>query len=89
MVLIVAALSILSQLIAVFYIYYNAANVLVTEYGFASAGMAAFKDMMSVAEFKGEFTSNLIMTVVFTLIGVGSYIFNLIRQTKRKSTINK
>ena len=51
--------------------------------------MAAFKDMMSVAEFKGEFTSNLIMTVVFTLIGVGSYIFNLIRQTKRKSTINK
>lgn len=89
MVLIVAGLSILSQLIAVFYIYYNAANVLVTEYGFASAGMAAFKDMMSVAEFKGEFTSNLIMTVVFTLIGVGSYIFNLIRQTKRKSTINK
>lgn len=89
MVLIVAALSILSQLIAVFYIYYNAANVLVAEYGFKSAGMAAFQDMMSVAEFKGEFTSNLIMTVVFTLIGVGSYIFNLIRQTKRKSTINK
>ena len=89
MVLIVAALSILSQLAAVFYIYYNAANVLVTEFGFASAGMAAFQDMMSVAEFKGEFTSNLIMTVVFTLIGVGSYIFNLIRQTKRKSTINK
>lgn len=89
MVLIVAALSILSQLVAVFYIYYSAASVLAIEYNFASTGMAAFKDMMSIAEFKSEFTYNLIMTIVFTLLGVGSYIFNLIRQTKRKSTINK
>ena len=77
------------QLVAVFYIYYSAASVLAIEYNFASTGMAAFKDMMSIAEFKSEFTYNLIMTIVFTLLGVGSYIFNLIRQTKRKSTINK
>lgn len=88
MVLIVAVLSILSQLFAVFYIYYNVANVLAIDYNITSVGMEAFKDMMGVAEFKSEFTHNLIMTIVFTAIGVGSYALQLVRQTKRKSGIN-
>lgn len=87
MIIIVSTISIVSMLLAVFSIYLLAAQSLALELGFSSTGIQAFKDMMTVTEFNKEFTSNLWMTVFYTILGVAFEIFNLSKSIKRQGKI--
>mgnify|MGYP003316306082 CR=1 FL=1 len=73
----------------VFYIYLGVAIIIAPEYSFMSTGMQAFKDMMTVSEFSTEFTSNLLMTILFTALGAGFEIYNLSKAVQRVQKINK
>lgn len=87
MIIIVATISIASMLLAVFGIYLLAAQTLAIMFDFTSVGIEAFKDMMTIEEFSKEFTSNLLMTLLYTLIGVGYEIYNLSKSIKRQGKI--
>ena len=87
MVIIVAAISIVSMLLALTGIYYLASQALVLEYGFNSIGIQAFKDMMTIKEFSSEFTTNLLMTLLYTLLGVGYETYRLSKSVKRQDKI--
>ena len=87
MVVIVSVVSIAAMLLSVWGIYVFAAETLALEYGFASTGLQAFNDMMTIPEFSKEFTSNLLMTVVFTAVGVIFEIVQLSKSVKRQGTI--
>ncbi len=79
MIVIVSVVSIVSMILTAVGLYIFAAQMLAYEYYFSSTGIQAFKDMMTVPEFKSEFVSNLVMTIVFTLLGV---VFEIIKMTK-------
>ena len=87
MIVIVSVLSIVSMLLGVWGIYIFAAEMLAGDYGFASTGIQAFNDMMTVAEFKQEFSSNLSMTIIFTIVGVVFEIVQLAKSIKRQGAI--
>lgn len=87
MVIIVAAISIVSMLLALTGIYYLASQALVLEFGFNSIGIQAFKDMMTIKEFSSEFTTNLLMTLLYTLLGVGYETYRLSKSVKRQDKI--
>ena len=84
-----ALISVASLLLTVFVLYMNAATILAPEYGFSTTGMDAFSDMMTVSEFSTEFTSNLLMTILFTALGAGFEIYNLSKKVQRVQKINK
>lgn len=87
MIVIVTIVSLVSQLLTMYLIYLGVAIVLAPEFGFGTVGMDAFKDMMTVKEFKTEFVANMAMTLFFTLLGVGSYVGKLVQETKRQKSI--
>lgn len=89
MVVMAALISVSSLLLTVFVLYMNAATILAPEYGFSTTGMEAFSDMMTVSEFSTEFTSNLLMTILFTALGAGFEIYNLSKTVQRVQKINK
>ena len=88
MVVIVSITSTVSMILALFGIYVLAAQGLAPSYGFYSTGFKAFKDMMTVKEFSTEFVSNLLLTFLFTIIGVVYQIVKLSKSIKRQGTIN-
>ena len=87
MIVIVSTISIVSMLLAVCGIYFLASQALAIEYGFSSLGIQAFKDMMTIEEFSSEFTSNLLMTVFYTVLGVIFEIAQLSKSIKRQGEI--
>lgn len=89
MILIVTSVSIVSLLLTVFIIYLLAAIGLASSYGFDSTGLAAFANMMTIRDFKAEFTSNMLMTALFTLLGSGYEVYALYKSIKREQTISK
>jgi hypothetical protein len=87
MVVIVSITSIVSMLLTLWGLYVVAAQVLVYEFGFTSTGFQAFIDMMTIPDFSSEFVTNLVMTLFFTLLGVGYQIYQLGKSVKRQGTI--
>lgn len=88
MIAIVSIISVVSMIFSVFILYFIAANGLVEDYGFSSIGMKAFIDMMSVSEFKSEFIMNLVITLLFTFLGVGYQIFYMFKSIKKPKKIS-
>jgi urea transporter len=68
-------------------LYILIAQALVFDYNFTSTGMQAFNDMMTIPEFKSEFTTNLAMTFMFTILGVVYQIIQLSKSVKRQGAI--
>lgn len=87
MVVIVSITSIASMLLTLWGLYIILAQALVFDYNFSSTGMQAFNDMMTIPEFKSEFTTNLLMTFVFTILGVVYQIGQLSKSVKRQGKI--
>lgn len=87
MVLIVSLVSVLSMVLTIFGIYVLASQGLASEFGFHSSGFQAFKDMMTIAEFSKEFKTNLLMTILYTFIGVAYEAYSLNKSVKRQGEI--
>ena len=87
MIIIVSVVSISAMLLSVWGIYVLASQALVLEFGFSSTGVQAFKDMMTIPEFSQEFTTNFVMTIFYTILGVIFEIIRLSKSVKRQETI--
>ena len=87
MVAIVSIISIVSMALTCFGIYLTASQALVSEFGFSSTGLQAFKDMMTIEIFSEEFTTNLLMTLFFSILGVAFEIGRLSKSVKRQTKI--
>lgn len=87
MIVIVSSVSVVSMLLGVFLLYLFSANILALDYGFTTKGLKAFADMMSIPDFSGEFISNLLMTLLFSILGVIGQIITLVKSTRRASSI--
>ena len=87
MIVTVSVVSVASMILALFGIYVLAAQVLVLDYDFTSTGIQAFNDMMTIKEFSQEFTTNLVMTVLYTGIGIAFEIYRLSKSIRRPGTI--
>ena len=87
MVVIVSIISVAAMLLAAWLIYIAVAQTIAIEYGFLSTGIQAFKDMMSVSEFANEFTTNILMTLVYTVFGAVYEIVRLSKSIKRQGSI--
>lgn len=87
MIVIVTLISFISLVGVLFLLYVLAATGLAPEFGFDSIGLNAFKDMMTISEFSSEFTSNMVMTILFTVLGSVYEIVRLVKSIKRTSTI--
>lgn len=88
MILITTITTVVVLILATFGIYYFSASSLASENGFTSTGFKAFKDMMTVSNFKSGFISDMIMTVLFTVIGIIYQVIDLSKSIKRVDKIN-
>ncbi len=88
MIIMSCLVTIVAMALTVFVLYYLAATGIAYEQGLSLKGMEAFNYCMNETEgFKGEFTSNLIMILVFTLISCGYEVYALLRSIKRVNEI--
>lgn len=88
MVVILSVVSIGSMLLAMFGMYVLAAEVLAYEAGYGTTGITAFNDMMLNDEFKSEFIGNMLLTLLYTVLGVVFQIIQLAKSIKRQGNIN-
>ncbi len=88
MILITTITTLIVLALATFGIYLISAGSLALENGFTSTGFKAFKDMLSIADFKSSFISDMIMTVIFTIIGIIYQVIDLSKAIQRKGKIN-
>lgn len=85
MVAIVSLTSLVSLVLALFLLYVLAAGGLAIEEELTLKGIDTFRYYMeNNPDFSREFTYNLILTVVFSLIGCGYEIYALTRSIRRK-----
>lgn len=87
MIVFTAVTTLVVLLLTVFVLYIVAAKGLVTENGFTSTGFKAFTDMMTVKEFKSGFTRDMLMTVLFTLVGIFYQVIDMAKSIKRTEKI--
>lgn len=87
MIVIVSTISVVAMLLTVFVLYYIVAIALAPDYGFSSTGLKAFTDMMSINDFSGEFIANLVMTALFSVLGVVGQIVYLVKSIQRQQEI--
>lgn len=83
MVLMVSLLTVASLLLTAYALHALAAVGLAFEAGLEMSGAEAMKYMMQDAEFAAAFRANMIMTVLFTLLGAGYEVFLLAKSIKR------
>lgn len=78
-----------SFILTIYIIYVLTANGLAVTDGLGLVGIDAFKFYIEAdIKFKGEFYNNLMLTIVFTLIGVGYEVFYLLKLVRRKKSIS-
>lgn len=87
MILLTTISTVVVLLLTVFVLYIVMANGLVQENGFTSSGIKAFSDMMTIKDFKSGFISDMLMTIIFTSIGVVYDVINLSKSIKRTEKI--
>ena len=88
MVIMGATVTLLSLVLTVFVLYILAAIGFAYEAGVVMGGLDAFKMMMEVNEFSAEFISNLLMTILFTILGAGYEVYNISKSVKRTKKID-
>ena len=79
MIVIVSVISVASMALALYGIYILDATLLAPHFNFTSKGIQAFNDMMTIKEFSQEFTTNLVMTLIYNLIGAAYEIYRLLK----------
>ncbi len=90
MVVIVSLTSLISLVFTLFLLYVLAASGYAVEEGLALEGIDAFNHYMkNSAEFSKEFTYNLVLTIVFSLIGCGYEIYALARSIHRSKSLKQ
>jgi hypothetical protein len=82
MLLICSVVSLVFTIVNYLVLYIMAAIALAPEYNFESTGIEAFSDMMTVNEFSTEFSTNLIMTIAFTVLGIGIQVVSMNKKMK-------
>lgn len=88
MVILAAVITLASSLLTVYGLHVLAAIGLAFEQtGNAVSGMEAMQLMMQDSEFSASFTSNMVMTIIFTLLGAGYEVFTLSKSVKRTKQI--
>ncbi|MCM1042820.1 MAG: hypothetical protein NC350_01255 [Corallococcus sp.] len=87
MIVIVSAVSLVFMLGTVFGIYVAVAQLIASESGLSIGAFEAFGKCMESAEFSSEFTTNMLMTLLFSAIGIGLEIFALSKKIKRTQKI--
>lgn len=87
MILIVVGTTFVFMMLSVVILYYVYAAIAVAETGVDMSAMEAFKIIMQDEEIRGDFYVDIIMTVVFTIIGVVADFAYMSRSTKRKSNV--
>lgn len=88
MVVLAAVITLVASLLTVYILYVlTAVGFVYEETGQALSGAEAMAIMMKDAEFSGAFTSDMVMTVVFTILGAGYEVFTLTKSIKRTKKI--
>ncbi len=88
MVIMTSVLTIISLLLTVWLMYMLAAvGLVIVDSGMPISGMEAFKIMMTDSSFSAAFTSDMIMTIIFTLLGAGYEFFGMLKKVKRTSKV--
>ena len=89
MVIMTSVLTVSSLLLTVYFLYCVAALGMVYESDPQSQATLteAFKIMMANSEFSKEFSSNMVMTIIFTLLGAGYEAFSLYKGVYKKQQI--
>lgn len=88
MIVITTITTIVVLILATFGIYYFSASSLASENEFTSTGFKAFNDMMTISSFKSSFISDMIMTVIFSIVGIIYEVIELSKSVQRKDKIN-
>lgn len=89
MIIMAAVVTIVMQSLFVFGLYIMVANNLTTELNLSTTGFSAFIEAMKENnDFRKEFISNLVMTVLFAVFGSGFESFTLVRKLKRPKSID-
>lgn len=83
MIIIVSVISILAMILGLLTVYVLYAKYIAKDLNLSYSGIEAFKEFMSVSEFKKEFISNFSMTIVFTALGVVYEIIVLSKSVNR------
>lgn len=87
MIIMISLLTIASLLLTAYALHAMAAVGFAYEAGLQMSGVEAMEYMMQDAEFAAAFRSNMIMTVIFTLLGAGYEIFVLAKGIKRTQKV--
>lgn len=87
MVIMTSVLTIVVLLLTVYLLYGLAALGLSYEEGLTLSMSEAFAHMMKNSEFSSEFVGNIIMTILFALIGAGYEVYTMIKNLHKKQTI--
>lgn len=87
MIVIVSLTAIITMCLTLFGVYVLSAQMLAIEAQLEITGLSAFNALMQVPEFKKEFTTNLIMTVIFSLVGALIQFKPLLNSVKRRKQI--
>lgn len=87
MVIMTSVLTIVILLLTVYLLYGLAAVGYSYEEGLTLSMGEAFKHMMNNSDFASEFTTNIIMTLLFAIIGAGYEVYGLIKGLHKKQTI--
>lgn len=83
MLVIVSATSVVLMLASTFGIYLVACKIAFDEAGANVSAMEAFVACMNDSEFSSSFVSDMLMTALFTAIGVGIEIFDISKKIRR------
>lgn len=88
MIVIVCLTTIIMFLLTIFILYILAANGLAIDDSLKISGMEAFNYYMkNNSEFAREFITNIVLTLVFTIIGIGIVFSYLMKKIKRTDKI--
>ncbi len=87
MIVIVSLTTLVCMAGSVFGIYFSVGVAAAREANLAISGFEAFSLMMQDAEISASFISDLMMTLLFSLVGIGYEIYALAKSVKRPKTI--
>jgi len=87
MVVIVSLTTLVCMVGSVFGIYFSVGVAAAREANLAISGFEAFSLMMQDAEISASFISDLLMTLFFSVLGIGYEIFALAKSVKRQKPI--
>lgn len=85
MIVMLAVTTVIFMVLSIFIIYLGAAGAWAVEDGLGIVGIEAFNHYMNDEEFSRYFTSDLLLTLLFTALGTGYQISALAKSIKRRN----